>query len=123
MYGNSPFTAPASLRALEGGSAGRLHLLLVGLTHTALTPCGLTHTAHTPRGLTHTPRGLTHQSLFVACGFGAVLPGGVVAAVTSHPFDTVKTRLQAGAPLASAANPAVLWRGLLSPVLVVPPGG
>ena len=65
---------------------------------------------------------LTHQSLFVAAGFGAVLPGGVVAAVTSHPFDTVKTRLQAGAPLASAANPATLWRGLLSPVLVVPPG-
>ena len=47
MYGNSPFTAPASLRALKGGSAGRLHsltlhsLLVVSLTSHCLWPVEL----------------------------------------------------------------------------------
>lgn len=47
--------------------------------------------------------------------------GGLVAAVTAHPLDTVKTRLQMGHSFRSSANPRVLLRGLMSPVLAVPP--
>lgn len=47
--------------------------------------------------------------------------GGLVSAVTSHPLDTIKTRLMTGHTLMSAAKPRNLMRGLLSPVLAVPP--
>lgn len=47
--------------------------------------------------------------------------GGLVSAVTSHPLDTLKTRLQTGAGLGGIQGVRGLFRGLAAPCLSVPP--
>jgi solute carrier family 25 carnitine/acylcarnitine transporter 20/29 len=47
--------------------------------------------------------------------------GGLVSAVTSHPLDTLKTRLQTGAGVGGIQGVRGLFRGLAAPCLSVPP--
>lgn len=51
------------------------------------------------------------------------IAGGLTAAFVGHPFDTIKTRLQTGTPIWSGSRGIVrsLFRGLMSPVLAIPP--
>ena len=49
------------------------------------------------------------------------MAGGLVSAVTSHPLDTLKTRLQTGAGWGGMGTVRGLFRGLAAPVLSVPP--
>jgi solute carrier family 25 (mitochondrial carnitine/acylcarnitine transporter), member 20/29 len=51
--------------------------------------------------------------------FGIV--GGLTNAISTHPLDTIKTRIQTGQSLKSACFSGSLIRGLLAPVLSVPP--
>jgi hypothetical protein len=49
------------------------------------------------------------------------MSGGLVAAISGHPVDTIKTRVQTGQSLTVAIRSGALTAGLLSPVLAVPP--
>ena len=47
--------------------------------------------------------------------------GGLVSAVTSHPLDTLKTRLQTGAGAGGLRGVRSLFHGMASPIVSVPP--
>ena len=59
------------------------------------------------------------DSVLHAALFGVA--GGLVSAVTSHPLDTLKTRLQTGAGVGGMRGVRGLFRGMASPVVSVPP--
>jgi hypothetical protein len=47
--------------------------------------------------------------------------GGLTGAIAAHPIDTIKTRMQMGLTLGQAVRSGSLLRGILSPILCVPP--